>query len=80
MSTAATAPKQTFQGSGSIGLRRTSCVIDLAARSHFGPSRRFAATLDVGRSRTEADIGLDFMSTRPSSQVWVAPERREQLD
>jgi hypothetical protein len=31
----------------------------------FGPSRRFAATLDVGRSRTEADIGLDFMSTRP---------------
>jgi hypothetical protein len=42
MSAAATAPKQTFQGSGSIGLRRTSCVIDLAAMSHFGraPRRR----------------------------------------
>jgi hypothetical protein len=33
---AATAPKQTFQGSGSIGLGRTFCVIDLAAMSHFG--------------------------------------------
>jgi hypothetical protein len=29
----------------------------------FGPSRRFAATLDVGRARTETDIGLDFMGT-----------------
>ena len=40
MSAAATAPKQTFQGSGSIGLRRAFCVIAVAAMSHFGPLRR----------------------------------------
>jgi hypothetical protein len=37
--------------------------------SPFGTSRRFAATLDAGRSRTETDIGLDFRSTRPSNRA-----------
>jgi hypothetical protein len=34
-SAAATAHKQTFQGSGSIGLRRAFCAIALAAMSHL---------------------------------------------
>ena len=41
--------------------------IPLAPRapSIHGPSRRFAATLDVGRSRTEADIRLDCFAPTP---------------
>src|ERR1700680_3048489 len=33
--------------------------------SPIGPSRHFAAARQFGRFRTEADIGPDFMSTRP---------------
>jgi hypothetical protein len=32
---------------------------DLAPKRHFTAARQF------GRFRTDADIGLDFMSTRP---------------
>ena len=39
---------------------------DLLPMSEIGPSRHFAAARQFGRFRTDADIGPDFMSTRPS--------------
>ena len=36
--------------------------------SEIGPKRHFAAARQFGRFRTDADIRLDFMSTRPSSE------------
>ena len=35
----------------------------------IGPKRHFAAARQFGRFRTDADIGLDFMSTRPSTTL-----------
>ena len=37
--------------------------------SLIGPKRHFAAARQFGRFRTDADIGLDFMSTRPNTTL-----------
>jgi len=48
-------------------MRESASRSDHAATSLPSTSRHFAAARQFGRFRTEADIGPDFMSTRPSS-------------
>jgi hypothetical protein len=51
---------------------KTALVKKVLANSEpstHGPSRHFAATQQIGRFRSEADIKPDFMSTRPSTTL-----------
>ena len=47
--------------------------------SPFGPKRHFAAARQFGRFRTDADIGLDFMSTRPRTIGEIGQRRPDGL-
>jgi hypothetical protein len=65
---AATAPKQTFQGSGSIGLRGTFCVIDLAAMSHFGHKADIARFSHAVRNAPVSELGIEI-SAGPKGRI-----------
>jgi hypothetical protein len=65
--------------SGSLRTWRSALGSPIAgyARSHFGTSRHFAATQQLGRFRSEVDIGPEFMSTLPLSKVVRTKELRQ---